>query len=89
MKPVTAELGSWMREARKRTGVSQDRLARRMKVTKTQVQNWESGRSEPGAGNLLRFCEVTGADVSTAPFVPVGDIPGLSNSPDDLLQPVA
>jgi len=89
MKATTAELGSWMREIRVAAGLSQERLARRLKVSKTQVQNWESGRQEPGAGNLLRFGEVTGADVGTAPFVPVGDIPGLPNSPDDLLQPVA
>lgn len=42
------------RRGRLHLGLTQEQAAQRIGVSKTTVQNWESGRTEPRYGELLR-----------------------------------
>jgi ribosome-binding protein aMBF1 (putative translation factor) len=46
--------------ARRRAGLSQAELARRMKTTQSTVARLESGRSQPSTRTLARFAKATG-----------------------------
>ena len=41
------ELGEQIREARKAAGISQERLAQTLSVTREQLSNYENGKSAP------------------------------------------
>lgn len=47
-------------KARRRAGLSQAELARRMKTTQSTVARLESGRSQPSTRTLVRFAKATG-----------------------------
>ena len=49
-------LGQRIREHRRRAGLSQEALARRMDVSRQAVTKWESGQSAPSTENLLHPC---------------------------------
>lgn len=46
-----------LREARKRKGMSQEKLARKIDVSLGTVENWENGRTKPGFDQFLRLAE--------------------------------
>ena len=47
-------------KARRRAGLSQAELARRMKTTQSTVARLESGHGQPSTRTLLRFAKATG-----------------------------
>jgi transcriptional regulator with XRE-family HTH domain len=47
-------------KARRRAGLRQAELARRMTTTQSTVARLESGRGQPSTRTLLRFAKVTG-----------------------------
>ena len=47
-------------KARRRAGLSQAELARRMKTTQSTVARLENGRGQPSTRTLLRFAKATG-----------------------------
>jgi ribosome-binding protein aMBF1 (putative translation factor) len=47
-------------KARRRAGLSQAELARRMKTTQSTVARLESGRGQPSTRTLLRLAKATG-----------------------------
>ena len=47
-------------KARRRAGLSQAELARRMKTTQSTVARLESGRGQPSTRTLVRFAKATG-----------------------------
>jgi ribosome-binding protein aMBF1 (putative translation factor) len=47
-------------KARRRAGLSQAELARRMKTTQSTVARLESGRGQPSTRTLMRFAKATG-----------------------------
>jgi ribosome-binding protein aMBF1 (putative translation factor) len=47
-------------KARRRAGLSQAELARRMKTTQSTVARLESGRGRPSTRTLTRFAKATG-----------------------------
>ena len=53
-----ATLGQRIREHRRRAGMSQEALARRMDVSRQAVTKWESGQSAPSTENLFRLAEL-------------------------------
>ena len=61
-------LGQRIREHRRRAGLSQEALARRMDVSRQAVTKWESGQSAPSTENLLLPSEE--ADAPAAEAVP-------------------
>ena len=56
-------LGQRIREHRRRAGLSQEALARRMDVSRQAVTKWESGQSAPSTENLFRLAELFGTTV--------------------------
>ncbi|WP_425591163.1 helix-turn-helix domain-containing protein [Candidatus Neomicrothrix sp.] len=53
-----------IREARRRSGLSQAELARRAHVSQPVISAYESGRREPGLSMLTRLVEASGHSVS-------------------------
>jgi transcriptional regulator with XRE-family HTH domain len=47
-------------KARRRAGLSQAELARRMKTTQSTIARLESGRGRPSTRTLTRFAKATG-----------------------------
>lgn len=56
--------GAVIREARRRSGLSQAELARRAHVSQPVISAYESGRREPGLSMLTRLVEASGHSVS-------------------------
>lgn len=56
-------LGQRIKEHRRRAGMSQEALARRMDVSRQAVTKWESGQSAPSTENLFRLAELFGTTV--------------------------
>ena len=56
-------LGQRIKEHRRRAGLSQEALARRMDVSRQAVTKWESGQSAPSTENLFRLAELFGTTV--------------------------
>jgi transcriptional regulator with XRE-family HTH domain len=58
-------------KARRRAGLSQSELARRMKTTQSTVARFESGRGLPSTRTLDRFAKATGhrLKISFTPMV--------------------
>ena len=53
-------LAAAVAKARRRAGLSQAELARRMKTTQSTVARLESGRGRPSTRTLTRFAKATG-----------------------------
>ena len=65
-------LGQRIREHRRRAGLSQEALARRMDVSRQAVTKWESGQSAPSTENLFRLAESCLLPAGPHPLVPPG-----------------
>ncbi len=57
---MAAEAGAVLREARRRSGMSQSELARRAQVSQPVVSAYEGGRREPGMAMLAKLVEASG-----------------------------
>ena len=57
-------LGARIRAARQAAGLSQEKLAERLGLTRQAVTKWETGQSAPSTENLLRLAEVLGVPVT-------------------------
>jgi len=53
-------LAAAVAKARKRAGLSQTEIARRMKTTQSTIARLESGRGKPSTRTLDRFAKATG-----------------------------
>lgn len=56
-------LGALMREEREKAGKTQQEIAERLGVTKTAVHQWESGKRNIYASNVVDYCAVIGIRV--------------------------
>lgn len=56
-------LGEWLAEKRKQAGMSQTQVAEKMGSVKQRISNWETGYREMNAKDLIRYCEIIGADL--------------------------
>jgi uncharacterized protein len=74
MGRVSIESGAVIREARRRSGLSQAELARRAHVSQPVISAYESGRREPGLSMLNKLVEASGhrlqLDVLPGPQLP-------------------
>ena len=57
------EIGSQIRENRKRISLSQDALAERIYVSRQTISSWENGKTYPDVQSLLLLSEVFGVTV--------------------------
>ena len=73
--------GAVIREARRRSGLSQAELARRAHVSQPVISAYESGRREPGMSMLTKLVEASGHTLSIE-LVATPDTPrGLPDTP--------
>lgn len=81
----------WIAQAREDAGISKTRMARLLDIQDRAYRRWErEPGAEPKLEHFMRFCEITGADWRTGAELVYGvTIPGLLNSPFDVLEPVA
>lgn len=56
-------LGERIKEQRKRCGLSQEKVAELVGVSRQAVTKWESGQSAPSTENLFRLAEIFGTTV--------------------------
>ena len=56
-------LGQYLAEKRKEAHLTQQQVADRMGCTNTRIGNWEQGIREMNAKDLVRYCEIIGADL--------------------------
>ena len=61
---TTKELGTKIRDARKKCGMSQEKLAGILGVTKSTISKYELGHREPSLDQLITIAEA----LSLAPF---------------------
>lgn len=54
---LTKEVGSRIKAAREKAGITQTALAKRLCVTQTAVSSWESGRRLPHLSMILMICQ--------------------------------
>ena len=74
-------LGSRIRQARDRAGLTQEQLAERIGVSRTAIARYESGEIEPKLHNLAAIAETL--NVSTDELLGVRvSVSGLSLSPE-------
>lgn len=59
------EIGSRIREHRKKLGISQKQLAKKIGVSNGCVSNWEQGLNRPDADLLAALCEVLNVSPSS------------------------
>ena len=57
---MAAGAGAVIREARRRSGLSQAELARRAGVSQPVITAYESGRREPGLSMLAKLVDASG-----------------------------
>ena len=56
----TVMIGRNIAEARKRAGLSQEKLAEKIGVTAQAVSKWENGHNTPDLDNLFLLADATG-----------------------------
>ena len=61
-----------IREARKRAGLPQEELARRLNTTQSVIARWEKGDRDPGLDTLQRIARACDLDLSVG-LVPHDD----------------
>ena len=60
------EIGNRLRKYRRESGLTQEQLAEKIRVTKSRVSNWEQGINRPDAdiiGNICRALNVSPSDL--------------------------
>lgn len=62
-----------MKEMRKKQGLDQIQLARRMNLSRSTIAMWETGRSSPSLDMLIQLCEILGC--TTGYLLGVEDTP--------------
>lgn len=61
---MTQTLAQHIRSAREKRGWTQEQLAVRADVSRSTIQNLETGRRQPHRGSLKRIAEALGVDIA-------------------------
>lgn len=64
------EIGECLKRLRKSKGISQEKLAEQLHVTRQTVSKWENGQEYPDLDNLVALCELYGV---TADYILSGE----------------
>jgi len=70
-----------LRDARRRSGLSQTELARRAKVAQSVISAYESGRREPALSTLSRLVAATGQRLTVGLETSDSSVRGLPDTP--------
>ena len=52
------EIGSKLRQARQRTGMTQEQVAREIHVSRQTISNWETGKSLPDVLSVIALSDL-------------------------------
>ena len=63
-KPIDGRAGSLVAERRKKLGMTQKKLADRLRIGEQQVRNYEKGRSDIPMRQLRRIAEALGCTMA-------------------------
>jgi transcriptional regulator with XRE-family HTH domain len=63
MEVIVVSLGNRIKEQRKKTGMSQEKLAELVGVSRQAVTKWEADISAPSTTNLFALAEILGTSV--------------------------
>ncbi|SOD53919.1 helix-turn-helix domain-containing protein [Pseudoxanthomonas wuyuanensis] len=64
-----SNFGTRLKEFRDARGWSQERLGFELEVTKATISKWETGRAEPGLGNLAKIRRLYALDGLTLDYL--------------------
>lgn len=86
-------LGTALRSARQQKGLSQEKVADTLAVSRVAVSQWESGKTSPSTENLVKICSLLDLNIAAATsgmvkveaFTPLGKPEG---DPGDLVRVV-
>jgi predicted nucleotidyltransferase/DNA-binding XRE family transcriptional regulator len=78
---MSGAAGAVIREARRRSGLSQAELARRAQVSQPVISAYESGRREPGLSMLAKLVEASGHELRVELVAEPGLKRGLPDTP--------
>lgn len=68
--PNLVVCGQAVKAAREMAGLTQDGLAKAVEVTRAAVAQWESGRTQPSAGNFHALCKALHVEPESLLAVP-------------------
>jgi predicted nucleotidyltransferase/DNA-binding XRE family transcriptional regulator len=78
---VVSDAAAVLREARRRSGLSQAELARRADVAQPVISAYETGRREPGLAMLTKLVEATGHQLQIDLVAELDQRRGLPDTP--------
>lgn len=58
-----ANIGNVITEARKKKGISQNDLAKKLFVTRQAISNWENGKAFPDISVIFKLCKILDIDI--------------------------
>ncbi|MCR5666959.1 MAG: helix-turn-helix domain-containing protein, partial [Eubacterium sp.] len=58
------KIGKFIANCRKEQGLTQAALAEKLKISDRAVSKWETGKSMPDSGNMLKLCELLHINVN-------------------------
>jgi len=61
--PRQAAVGAYFRRRRQANDLTQENVADKLLVTTKTISDWENGREPPAFDNLMRLCDLIGADI--------------------------
>lgn len=60
-----ANIGNILTNARKKKGITQNELAKKLFVTRQAISNWENGRAFPDVSVIFKLCKILDIDIRT------------------------
>jgi transcriptional regulator with XRE-family HTH domain len=69
-KPVLPIAADTIKNARRRCGISQAELAKRLGVSQSAVSDWEFGKKDPSVSNLFRIVATCGLELRLNAILP-------------------
>lgn len=66
IKRIDEKFGKIIRQLRKTRGLSQEKLALQLAISKQQIQKYESGKNRLSIGMFQRICDITGFSTNFA-----------------------
>lgn len=73
---MTLQFGQHLRDARLARGLTQDDIAKRLKVSKGYISRLEAGKARPARATVLRLAEICGTDPGPL-LILAGYLPGV------------
>lgn len=87
--PRQSTVGAYLRRCRNAAGLTQENVYDKLGVTTKTVSDWENGREPPAFENLLRLCDLIGADIREVQRLYLGREPRVAVDVDEFQRQFA